>query len=160
MPFTEKEQEIYSEYQNLSKSMKSGLFHIDKEQEKPEMVKYSDRYLQVAKKPPFQHEFIKLNVDLRLFPDELHSVLDKTKRKKIKVELEEIDLSKLEQMEKNEINQDLTISAEQKEEESDAENVEEEFDDEDEGGDDYMVDHYDDDHDAFGNDSEGERDWS
>jgi biopolymer transport protein ExbB/TolQ len=94
------------------------------------------------------------NVDQQFFPEELHSILTGSKKRKRSVAIAEIDLSKLDELEKEEEQQNDVSKQTKEDENSEVEDELEEEEDE-EFDNDYAVDYYDDEHDAFGNDSEG-----
>lgn len=95
-----------------------------------------------------------------MFPDELHSVITNSKRKKTShINVKDMDLSKLDELEKQESNgAGASFSAKAPGNESDQEDAQDEISDQDEDEDDndYGVDYYDDDHDAFGDDGDAD----
>ncbi len=95
-------------------------------------------------------------LDLDFFPDELHSVASSKKRKLATIEKQEIDLSKLEELEKEELvgKSSMPIGAKDEGDEESGGEIDEaeELDSDMDDDNDYAIDHYDDDLDALGSD--------
>jgi hypothetical protein len=90
---------------------------------------------------------------MNFFPEELHATIISTgkKKKRASINLHELDLSKLAELEKEEVRLHSAVSKEEQNDSDEPEELEDEFDDED-GENDYGVDYYDEDQDAFGDD--------
>ena len=103
------------------------------------------------------------NLDLDFFPYELHTAVTTKKRKKVDTDKQEIDLDKLEALEKEEVldkSRDSLSNALAKEDGGESgDEVDEEVDEMESDMDDdndYAIDHYDDELDALGSDGGGE----
>ncbi|KAJ3253593.1 hypothetical protein HK103_000435 [Boothiomyces macroporosus] len=87
---------------------------------------------------------------MEFFPDELHVAFTGTNKKRRSVKYADIDLSKLDEFEKDEKKDQDEINQEPDEDEEEPDEFEDEEDDND-----YVIDHYDDEMDAIGNEDDG-----
>ncbi|KAJ1536408.1 hypothetical protein HK096_010860 [Nowakowskiella sp. JEL0078] len=141
----EREKYFYAIERDMQRTFLTSPLYIDFQKAKPDIDRYSDKYKQ---KVVSRKSISSVSADLDFFPSELHSVYDPSRSGGSKSVRKTI----------HQFNLDALADAEEKanargEGDDDEENIEEDIEDsEGEDENDYVEDHWGDDHDAFDSD--------
>ncbi|KAI9003093.1 hypothetical protein BC832DRAFT_90855 [Gaertneriomyces semiglobifer] len=158
-PFTDPtldEHQLAQDWQSYLESVRDLAYFLDVPAPKPDVERWSDRFNIAAVRR--QKPMSSVPTDLKFFPVELHSVKDPAKTKAApRVASGTIDLDRIT------AKAGATDGKGDEEHDDDEQIADEEYDEEqEEDENDYLVDHYDDDMDAYGGEDgdEGRDDWS
>ncbi|KAI8821772.1 DNA-directed RNA polymerase III, subunit Rpc31 [Fimicolochytrium jonesii] len=161
-PFTEMskdEERLMEGWKLFMDTCKDLPYYIDVAPPKQDIERYSDRFKKPQKAG--RKTFATVPTDLSFFPDELHSVKDASKAPRAaKLVKKDIDLSKLDALEKEEGAGGKVQAAGEDDDDDElpAEEIDEDLEEDDN---DYIIDHYDDEYDDLdGGGGSGQEDYS
>ncbi|KAJ3268648.1 hypothetical protein HDV01_002502 [Terramyces sp. JEL0728] len=122
------------------------------DQNEEHILEIEQRINKFMKESPFYLEPDPPAPDMEFFPEELHVAFTGTNKRRRSVKYADIDLSKLDDIEKDDKKEQDNDNQEADEDEDEPD----EFEDEEEDDNDYVIDHYDDEMDAIGNEDDGD----